>query len=263
MIASLVAFLLTQMVILSLGLSPRVKLVAVFFVSVVSAVFLFKGLPLLLLWFCAVLLKFSRMRCWSLFFLMLTVALLPFGGAIGTPIYVLFAIIVASYATALGWSQAEQAISHVKTRYVAGIILASASVLLMVRVGIHVPIVTKVANPLLVERERTYQLENIVTWLRNSDYCGYELGFAESAGSPINSVESAITRRNRPPAALGDVQLFWNTVLQCKKAEVARNKVGNAIVTFGGPELADSDPVFKAKGIYAGDATVWIRDSEK
>ena len=37
---------------------------------------------------------------------MLGAVLLPFGGGIGTPIYGLFAIIVAAYVTALGWSQA-------------------------------------------------------------------------------------------------------------------------------------------------------------
>ena len=71
----------------------------------------------------------------------------------------------------------------------------------MVRAEIKVPIVTSVARPLLAERERTYQLENILAWLHNSDYCGYEVAFAENAGSPIDSIDNAITRRNRPPAS--------------------------------------------------------------
>ena len=133
----------------------------------------------------------------------------------------------------------------------------------MVRTGLEVPIVTRVAAPLLTERERTYQLENILAWLHNSDYCGYEVTFLQDAGNPIDSVESAITRRNRPPAALGDVQLFWDTVLQCQKAERSNNKTGTAVVTFGGPVLADSSPVFEVKGRYAGDATVWVGGSQK
>ncbi len=262
-VASLVAFLLTQMVIFSMGLSPKVKLAAFLLVSAVSIVFLLKSLPLLLVWFCAVLIELLRLRCWSLFFLMITAALLPFGGGIGTPIYVLFAIIVAAYVTPLGWSRAETALSLVSTRYVIGIIVASTIVLLMVRMGFEVSMVTKVASPLLTERERTYQLESILSWLHNSDYCSYEIAFAENAGSPIQSVESAITRRNRPPAALEDVQLFWKTVLQCQKAEHPKNQPRTAIVTFGGPALAASSPVFEVKGRYAGDATVWIRDSQK
>ncbi len=263
LVASLVAFLLTQMVVFSMGLSPRMKVAAFLFVSALSVLFLWKSFPLLLLWVCAVLTKVLRMRCWSLFFLTLTAALLPFGGGIGGPIHVLFVIILAVYVTPLGWSQAEKALSFVKTRYVIGTIIASTIVLLMVRMGIEVPIVTRVASPLLTERERTYQLENILAWLHNSDYCGYEIAFAENAGSPIESVESAITRRNRPPAALEDVQLFWKTVLQCREVERPKIKAGTSIVTFGGPLMDDSSPVFKVEGRYAGDATVWIRDSQK
>jgi hypothetical protein len=259
-VASLVAFLLTQMVVFSMGLSPRLRSAAFLFVSALSALFLVKGLPLLLLWLGVVLLKPLRLRSWSLFFLMLAAALLPFGGGIGTPIYGLFAIIVAAYVTPLGWPQAEKALSFLKTRYVVGTIVASTMVILMVRVGIDVPVVTRVAAPLLTERERTYQLENILAWLHNSDYCGYEVTFLQDAGNPIDSVESVITRRNRPPAALGDVQLFWDTVLQCQKAELSNNKAGTAIVTFGGPVLANSSPVFEVKGRYAGDATVWVAD---
>ncbi len=52
-VASLVAFLLTQMVVFSMGLSPRLKLAVCLFVSALSVVFLLKSLPLLLLWLCA------------------------------------------------------------------------------------------------------------------------------------------------------------------------------------------------------------------
>lgn len=262
-IASLVAFLLAQMVVFSMELSPRLKLAAFLFVSVLSVVFLLKGLPLLFIWFFVVLTKLLRLRCWSLFFLMLTAALLPFGGGIGTPIYALFAIIVAVYVTPMGWTQAEKALSFVKNQYAAGIIIASAVVLLMVRAGIQVPVVTRVARPLLAERERTYQLEHILAWLHNSDYCADDIAFTDNAGSPIDSVESAITRRNRPPASFDDVHLFWRTVLQCQKSRQPNDKAGTAILTFGETSLANARPVYDLHGRYAGDATVWIRDSQK
>jgi hypothetical protein len=260
--ASLVAFLLAQTAIFSMQLSPRIKLVAVLLLSALSSVFLLKGLPLLLLWFAVVLIKLFRSRYWGLFFLMCTAVLLPFGGGIGTPIYVLFAIIVATYVTALGWAQAERVLSFVKTKYVVAAVVATAVVILLVRVGIKVPIVTRVASPLLTERERTYQLENILAWLHNSEYCGYEISFPEKAGSPVDSLETAISRKNRPPAQLEDVQLFWNTDLKCQMAAGIGNQAGTAVVTFGAPVLAGSSPVYEVKGIYAGDATVWVRNSQ-
>ncbi len=262
-IASLVAFLLTQMVVFSVALSPRLKLAAVLLVSALSVVFLQMSLPLLLLWLCAVLMKLVRLHCWSLFFLTLTAVMLPFGGGIGAPVFALFAIILAAWVTPLGWSLADRALSFVKTRYVAAVIVASAIVLVMVRMGSEVPIVTRFGSPLLTERERTYQLESILAWLHHSEYCGYEVSLAEYSGSPIDSVENAITRRNRSPAAIDDVQFFWNTVLRCGGGERANKNAGTAIVTFAGPALAKSRPVFKVSGRYAGDAVVWISDLRK
>jgi hypothetical protein len=266
-VASLVAYLLAQMVVLSTGRSLRVKVAAFVFVSGLSVVFLMEGLPLLLIWLCAALIKLVLLHYWSLFFLLLTAALLPFGGGIGSPIHALFAIIIATFVTPLGWAQAERALAFVKPRYIIGTAIAAMVVLSMVRAGIEVPIVTRVANPLLAERERTYQLESILAWLHNSDYCRYEIAYVENANLPIDSVESAITRRNRPPAALEDVQLFWRTILQCQKAEHSAEHSNDmapaAILTFGGPALADAKPVFKVDGRYGGDAAVWIRDSQK
>ena len=82
--------------------------------------------------------------------------------------------------------------------------------------------------------------------------------FIEDAGSPVDSVESAISRQNRPPAPLKDVRSFWKTVLECQDAARSNETAGTVIVTFGGPALADFSPVFRTKGKYAGDTTVWI-----
>jgi hypothetical protein len=262
-VSSFVAILLTQMVVFSTRLPSRLKAVTSAFAFALSIVFLLKGLPILFIWFSVVLIKLITLRRWSLFFLMLTAALLPLGGGIGTPVYVLFAIIVAVYTTSLEWVHGEKALSFVETRYVIGAIAVLAILLLMVRGGIRVPILTKIATPLLAERERTYQFEDLLARLHNSDYCGYQITFAENAGSPVEDVESAINRQHRPPAALPDVQLFWDTVLRCKTSQRLSTESGTAVVTFGGAALADSTPVLNVTGKYAGDATVWVEDSRK
>jgi len=124
------------------------------------------------------------------------------------------------------------------------------------------PVVTRLANPLLAERERTYQLERVLDWLHHSEYCDDEIAFVEKADLPIDSVESAIARRNRPPASLEDVYLFWNTVLRCQQSPRASSHQ-TAVVTFGGPPLANSKQVFAVGGRYAGEAAVWISDPQK
>jgi len=260
-IASFGAFLLTQTVVLSIVRSLKVRLAAVLLVTALSALFLYAGVPVLFLWSGVVLIKLFRLRAWSLFSLMVTAALLPFGGGIGTPIYALFAIIVAIYATSLAWPQAEGLLSFFRPQYATAIILASSIILLTLRAGIDVPIVTRAAMPLLTERERTYQLENVLAWLHDSDYCSYDIDFTDNADSPVDSVENVMTRRNRPPASLGDVQYFWDRILRCQDGGRGIGKGGTAIVTFGAPALIDAMPVFVVKGKYAGDAIVWIRQT--
>jgi hypothetical protein len=130
-------------------------------------------------------------------------------------------------------------------------------VLLLNRAGVDVPFVTSLARPLLVERERTYQLEGALAWLRQSEYCAYSVDFAQRADNPIDSVESAMTRRYRPPSSISDVRPFWNLLRCGDRAEADRS--GTAIVTFGEPSLAGARRVFELGGRYAGPATVWIR----
>jgi hypothetical protein len=256
--ASFVAFLLGQMVVLSMVRSTRLRLAACALVSLLCLLFFYRGVPVLLVWLGVALIKVLRQRSWSVAFLLMTAILLPFGGGIGAPSYGLFAIIVSIYVTALAWPEAERALSFLTPRYVAAIGTAAAALLLMLRTGVEVPVMTKVAMPLLMERERTYQLENVLEWLHRSDYCSYEIDFSENAGSPIDSVENVITRLHRPPAALEDVRSFWNGILRCRDEKGSGNK-GSVIVTFGDrAPIADARSVFTIEGGYAGDATVWV-----
>jgi hypothetical protein len=262
-LATLVAFVLTGTAVLTLSVSPRTTIAASVVATALSIAFFLNGLPLVLLWVCAATVKLVLRRSWSLVFLTLTAALLPFGGGIGTPIHALFAIIIATYATALDWEEAEKIISHVPNSYVVAAIVAVGLVVAMVRVGIRVPVVTNVAGTLLAERERTYQLEHVLEWLHGSPFCSYQVGFVEKANNPIDSVESAIERRNRPPAALADVDLFWRTALQCRSAERPYGRSDVAVVTFGGPSVEGAQTVFEVPGRYAGPATVWVHGPQR
>jgi len=256
--ASFVAFLLSQMVVVNTVRSARLRLGAFALVSILSLFFFYRGVPILLVWFGVSFIKVLRQRCWSLASLLLTAILLPFGGGIGAPSYALFAIIVSIYVTSLAWPEAERALSFLTPRYVAAIGTAALALLLMLRAGVQVPVVTRIAVPLLAERERTYQLENVLEWLHTSDYCSYGIEFTANAGSPVDSVENVITRRNRPPAALEDVRSFWNGILRCR-GERRSGEPDTVIITFGDSSpIADARSVFAIEGEYAGDAIVWI-----
>jgi hypothetical protein len=258
-IASVVAFGLAQAVVWSLSATTRAKGLASLAVAAVAAGFVAAGWPLVLLWVIAAVIKLVAMRRWALAMLTATAAILPLGGGIGTPIHALFAIIVAAYATALGWPSAERALSFIGVGTVFPIVATAALLVVAMRFGLDVPVLTRLATPLLAERERTYQGEQLLAWLKHSPYCDREVRFIAASGNPVDSIDDAIKRRFRPPAAIEDMNLYWKTTLQCLARDAAAAPKPPAVLTFGGPTVPDAMPVFEVHGRYAGTATVWIR----
>jgi hypothetical protein len=257
-IASLLALLLAQVVILGMPLSRAPKAALGVGALAVASVFLHLEIPLLLLWLGAALAKLAMLKAWPLFFASLSAVMLPFGGGIGTPAHALFAIVLAVYSTALGLDRLERVLSLVPTAVAPSIVCAALAIALTIRAGVHVPVITPLATPLLAERERTYQLEAMLAWLRNSAYCNSDIAFTEQSANPVDSLESAMSRETRPPAAYNDVALFWNTVLRCE-GEIPR---GNVAMSFGSTVVAEATQLATVDGKYAGEGILWVRSSK-
>ena len=205
--------------------------------------------------------KSAYRRSWGLLVPLVVAALLPYGGRIGGGRYALFPIVLATFVTSLGWTEAETRLRWIDRRHGIALVLGLGAVVLTVRAGISVPLLSPLARPLLAERERTFQLEHALAWLSQSRYCGRHLAFVERAGNPIDSVESAITRRYRPPADLDHVVRFWETALRCKAHDGPHEDKGVVIITFGGQEVAGASRVLELPGLKAGPVTAWIGSS--
>jgi hypothetical protein len=259
-LASIIALLLAPLGIFSLPLGFRLKVTACLGVSILTVLFVVSGLPVLFIWLFIAAVKLILLRAWSLLFLFIAAFILPFGGGIGAPIYGLFAIVVGVYVTPLGWVRGEQALSFLAARHIWTAIIASVMAVGAVRAGMQVPVLTSVANPLLAERERTYQLERILSWLHNSPYCDCDIAFVRNGGNPADAVEEALNRRNRPPASLPDVRDYWNAIMRCQKAASLGERT--VVVTFGQEQAPASTALIRVPGRYAGEATAWIRYSQ-
>jgi hypothetical protein len=253
-IATVVAFVLSECVVLSMGMARAIKVTVCMAAGAVAIGMAISGIPVLLLWLFLALVKTVSLRSPSLFLLLLASALLPYGAIIGAPVFALFAIIVGVYVTTMGCTVGEAALSWLGPKCVGAAILVLGSAAILVRAGVSVPVLSNAAKPLLSERERTYQLEQSLAWLHRSSYCGDPIEFAAASGSPIDSLQTATSRRHRPPASIEDVQLFWNGVLRCKAGQTGME----AVMTFGDQNFPEGSPVFRLSGQYAGESTVWI-----
>ncbi len=253
-VASVIALVLAEATVFSLPWTLRARTLTAVLVAVAAAPLARAGIPLLLLWLLVVQVKIVLLGNRALFFLSITAVLLPLGAGIGSPIHALFALVVAVYTVPLGWDAAEQGLSRFTPKHAWAFAGLAMAVVIPLRAGTELPIVTRLASPLLAERERTYQLEQMLAWLRDSPYCGRALAFTERAANPVESTSSAITRRQRPPASSEDVRHFWNHVLRCRD-----DSTGDArplLLTFGDTTPASTRPLLAIPGRHAGAATI-------
>jgi hypothetical protein len=258
-LAAVVAWILAYAALWSMEIAVRTRIAVAVGITLAGACFLIFNVPLLLLWMLVVIGKLLHRRLWTLFWATIVAVLLPYGGRIGGPIYALFPIILAVVVTSLGWTGAESRLRLLDRKYPVAFVSALVVIVVAMRVGVPVPVVSTFAKPLLAERERTFQLEHALAWLAKSKYCAHDIVFAQASGSPIDDVKSAIDRRYRPPSDLQDVTPFWRAALQCVPDERAGRTRGIATVTFGGQELTSGTRVLDLSGRYAGPVTVWVQ----
>src|SRR5688572_19194784 len=202
-VASLIALMLALVTAFSMDFSARLKFVIAAGIAATAMVFWSLNLPIILLWVGVAALKLVISRNWELAVPLVVTALLPYGAGIGAPVYALYTITLTVFVTGLGWTSAE---AKLRTYNYApagvALLMVLGVAIVSVRTGVSVPVVSQFAQPLLAERERTYQLEEVLSWLAASDYCRYGVTFATGSEDPVESVSDALVRRYRPPARL-------------------------------------------------------------
>jgi hypothetical protein len=99
----------------------------------------------------------------------------------GSPTYTIFALTACSCVVPLGYSSLEKgSVFHDSIALVALILVISTSAFLTT--GVHLPIISRLANPLLAEKEKTFQMEDIIRWMMTSDFREYRLVLSEACG---------------------------------------------------------------------------------
>lgn len=123
--------------------------------------------------------------------------------------------------------------------------------IILLRAGIHVPVISKLANPLLAEKEKTFELRNIAEWMLASRYRDYNVVFSQEAGWPSRT-QNALNRQHRPPTEAWTFRVYLDS---------KRNRpscAGTLVVTFGDDKVPGAREIYRVKGQYAGDAIVYL-----
>src|SRR5262249_2614131 len=116
----------------------------------------------------------------------------------GSPTYAIFAIVLGAMALTWGSTTTERVLGRVDERWGLALLLFISLLAVVLRAGVEVPIVSRLARPLLAEREKTKQLETLINWVLSSEYRGSRL-VLEEAVNPVDGGRDVIERWRRPP----------------------------------------------------------------
>lgn len=248
---AIVSWLLCITTLLSLATSRRVKVITSIIVTTVSLVFVLLNQPVLVLWIAVCLMKTVLLKKWSMTFLIISTALLPAATATGSPTYTVFVLMVCSAVIPFRWSPSAIE-STLYNRIVLAILILVCSVGLLIKSNIHLPVMTKLVNPILAEREKTFQLESIIRWWETSHYTRYRLVFCQSADNPVAST-NVVNRQNRAPTSQVYLDQFTSSLTPIRNENIA----GELLVCFGDERIADAELLCTIPGEYNGRAVVY------
>lgn len=248
---SMVAFLLSFATIASMGIARSGKALLAAGTTILAIIFYKLAIPLIIIWGLLCLMKTLTMKAWSLGFLLTAAFCLPATAGTGSPTHAIIFLMLCAAVVPMDWINIENRLSSIKNRVPIALLLFLGLLIILLRAGADVPVVSKLANPLLAEREKSTQLEQIASWVLSSEYKDYSVKFGQGASDPSKS-GNAIDRRYRPPAR----QEHFAAYMDYKRGPVTISR--NLLVAFGNEPVAGAKELRRFKGRYAGDAVVYL-----
>ncbi|WP_141562741.1 hypothetical protein [Mycobacterium neglectum] len=253
LIVSAAALLLAVATAFSLPEIAKLKGITAIATALVGVIFIYFGIPVLFLWIAMCLLKVLLLKQWWMALVLTCTAIFPAPTATGSPTYVVFVLMVCAAILPYGWTSMEQRLGA-STRIGAAVAIAAAAVLLiLLRSGIEVPVVSRIAQPLIAEREKTFQMEEIVQWHLSSQYADYPLIFVRDASNPTDASDT-IDRTFRPPTNQKDLFTYERGMGDHGPAIVPAGK--HLVVGFGGDSMPPGETLLVLPAQQAGEARV-------
>lgn len=257
---SAVGFLLSILTVASINIPQRNKVILIVLVTLLSLLFSSTALPIIIVWILVCLLKMVLMRKWSVAFLIIVTFLLPMITGTGSPTYSIFVLMVCAAAVPFGWSALENKLSFISNKFALVIFIFALVIISCLRLGVHLPVISELTNPILAEKEKTFQLETIVNWVIKSRYNEYKLTLNQSAPIP-READNVINRLHRPPTQQSCLKPYINSLRPRHHKD--RNDKSRLIVCFGDEKIDNAEVIYVVRGKFAGNAIVYLPQDDQ
>lgn len=256
-LVSIVAFLLSIITVSGLNTSLRVRATLSVIIALLSFVFHLAAQPVMVVWIFTCLLKMVLMHKWPIAFLIVSTSMFPAITATGSPTYTVFVLMICAAAVPLGWSALEKRLFFVDNRFTLILSIIVISIVCLLRYGVRIPIISELANPIPAEREKTFQLENVIRWkMESSYYREYELVLCQPAKNPAaspNAIASAMERKHRAPTYQECLDAYIASIRMPRHEESSHR----LLACFGNESISNAQAVYVVQGKYNGDAIVY------
>ncbi len=258
LIASLVALCLAIVTSLSLPVGVRPRRIVAIGSGIAGLLFIHAGLPVLLLWIAVCLAKTLLMRKWWMALVLGCATLFPAPTATGSPTYAIFALMICTAILPYGKSAWEERLRVPARRAAVAAVAVATALLVLLRVGVDLPVVTHLAQPLIAEQEKTFQMEQIARWLASSDYSGYTPRFVRAVRNPKDASDS-VDRTFRPPTTDEDLAMYMRALRGSSAPPPAKDKI--VLVGFGGDAMPPGAVLLTVPSAHAGVARVVLPEN--
>lgn len=202
-------------------------------------------------WILACLVKLAVERRWSWAGMLALAAIFPIAYPTGSPTYTVPAWMICAATLGLGADRLEHALAHlprIAPWTATGLVVAAV---LALRLDYRVPVLAGLYRPLAAERERTYQLEDVIDWALLSDRRENPLVLYREARSP-SEAQNAVERYHRPPTQQAHLDRYM-----AERRPGPGTGSSRLLVTFGGEAVPDGELVYGSGSRYAGQVRVY------
>ena len=203
-------------------------------------------------WILACLIKLAREGRWSWMAMLALAAIFPIAYPTGSPTYTVPALFIATATFGFHSDAWRVRLARIPAFAPALVLALVIVVACAIRAGADVPLVSRLADPLLAERERTFQMEAALRWVLQSPYRTHPLALYREARSP-NEAQNAVERRHRPPTQ----QAHLGPYLREKRGEPAGSD--SLYISFGSEAVPAGTLLLALPGRFAGEARVYGR----
>jgi hypothetical protein len=152
-----------------------------------------------------------------------------------------------------GWTIMENRIGAPVRLAAMAAISVAVLMLVLLRFGVDLPVVSRIARPLLAEQEKTFQMEQIVRWLLASDYATYEPVFVRGVSNPKDASDS-IDRTFRPPTDQEYLSKYARALRGPSAPPPSADRI--VLVGFGGESMPSGRLLLVLQAPNAGEARV-------